>query len=308
MKSFREYNFDESFLQTDLNYDSTMTGFDTLVSLGQTKNEMYLDNNFSCANGMFLGSFDVYENCSKKCKNDDYVYRYIHQQDNVIINSKKLFGAYCLPTQMAICNLNISYMVVGADGYKCLSNFPLLLGGSFGTEIIGCKSKKLKDNLTNSVYDNFVPNNLIMNDPDELLQDGTYRFECVLNLNETFLPTSIGSRFESEYNICSILDPEGRIDFEQKKCVCDNHVSKDPTRSCTRCVSGWGVSNDQHGANYAYTIGRDCVDPMKASYAKTTIVKFPCGIRSIVTNRRCERAIINATNTYTPMALENMFE
>lgn len=307
MKSFREYNFDENFLQMDLNYDSTMTGFDTLVSLGQTKNEMFLDNNFSCANGIFLGFFDVYENCAKKCQNDDYVYRFIHQEDSVIINSKKLFGAYCLPTQVAICNLNTSSMVLGTDGFKCISNYPLLLGGSFGTEIIGCKSKSIRDNLTGSIYHNFVPNNLIMNDPDELIENGAYRFQCWLSRNETLLPSSIASRFESEYSICSILDPAGRIDFDQKKCICDRYMLNDSTKACTLCVSGWGASNDQHGANYAYTIGRDCVDPMNASYIETTVVKFPCGTRSIAMNRKCERALINATNTYTPMALENMF-
>lgn len=307
--SYSRNNFASGLLNLRLNYDSSnLAGMEALASAGYNgSSSIQYAGNFTCANGLYLGPVDIFESCEQKCSSDDYVYRYIKDNEHVIINSKKLTGAYCLLKDVAACNLNVSYVVSGVDGYRCVSIFPQLLGGRFGNEIVGCRSKGFKDHLMQSVYYYFIPNNLVFHDIDELLPNGTHRFECVLNSNEMNLPRDIGSRFETEHNLCTVLDPAGAVDMEAGKCICTNYIDRDTSRPCTHCVSGWAISSKQHGAMYGYSVARDCVDPTAATYVETKVVRFPCGMKTIGYKRKCEHAVVNVTNTYSPMALENMF-
>lgn len=260
-----------------------------------------------CSNGLYLGDEDIYINCKSKCQHTDYSYKFIdpNGNENIIINNKKITGAYCLPNTIAKCNLNNSYALIGTHEYTCSSKYPMLFGGESGNEIIGCSSNSLKDNLLNRIYHNFIPGDLFIDDINEKTETGEYRFECVLNKEEIHLPKTIGSRFESEINICNKFDANGIMDFEKLQCKCDNYINNDTERGCTTCTSGWDVQTDQHGSRYGYTIARDCIDPL--TVRPNDLFYIPCGKTTLSKNKRCEQAILLATNTYSPMALENMF-
>lgn len=317
--AFYRNNFSEAYLKAKLNYDTELSGFERLANL---KFEQSDHPTVGCEHGLYLGTIDKWQDCQIKCGGYDYEYRYVHPSDNIRINDRKLNGAYCLPKPVAKCNLNTSIATIGLDGYKCLSMFPQLLGGPSGNEIIGCRSRKLIDRQTKEIYENYVPPNLVMSDVNEKY-NGEYRFECVIDDDQFHLPPDYGSRFETELNVCGLLDEnKGRFDFENKKCKCDNYVGENENQLCTDCTSGWTVStpNNAHGTNYGYTIGRDCVDPTMASSELTQFIKMPCGhttLQAAATPEamdapqakvtHCERALLYATNTYTPPALENMF-
>lgn len=297
-----------------------------------------------CNTGLYIDSIDKWQDCSFKCKSYDYEYNFIKDSDNIHIGGKKLYGAYCLPKSINKCNLNTSILTLGPNGYKCVSKFPSLLGGPSGNEIVGCKSRILIDHATGDRYINFVPYNLIFNDVNELI-NGNFRFECEMDEMHMTLPQSIASRFESELNVCGVMnDGVGRLDFEKGICHCENYVGSNKNELCTKCTSGWTVEtpNNAHGTKYAYTIGKNCVNPDTAPADISTYVFRACGHQtmqqavaaeeeSIVLNSRsttaidkldatnggvtaasyethCERGLLYITNTYTPAALENMFD
>lgn len=291
------------------------TGFEDLPMLKfMTTDTNIQSNHTGCTAGLYLGSEDEYIDCAKKCNRADYTYKFIDKDsEHVLINNKKISGAYCLPISVAKCNLNNSYAIIGTGGYTCVSKFSMLLGGETGDEIIGCKSKRLRDNLLNLIYNGFIPENLFIDNIDEKTETGDYRFECDLNENEYLVPSDIGSRFESEINICNKFDSNGKIDFKNAMCKCDNYTNNDMNMTCTRCTSGWDAEIDVHGSKYGYVVARNCIDPLKINSLEP--MYMPCGLKTLINNedndntsvKFCEKALILATNTYSPMALENIF-
>lgn len=265
------------------------------------------DDKIGCSNGLFLGLIDEYVDCGALCYSTNFTYKFVDSSvDNILIDNKKVHGAYCLPKSIAKCNLMNSHALIGRSGYLCVSKFPKLFGGESGNEIIGCKTRRLIDKLLGKIYDFSVPSNLAIDDLDEKIPTGEYRFECFRENDEISLPSSIGSRFETEYNTCNKFDVNGKIDFDGIKCKCDNYVMNDETRECTNCTSGWDVQIDVHGSKYGHVIARDCIDPLKVETYDQMYI--PCGPKTLETGKICERALVIATNTYTPMALENIFK
>lgn len=304
-------NFSEEYLKSRLNFDTELTGFERLANV---KFDESGSPSTGCEYGLYLGAVDKWQDCKLNCKSYDYEYYFIDSA-NIHVNNRRLRGAYCLPKAVTKCNLNTSIATIGLDGYKCLSNFPELLGGPSGNEIIGCKSRKLKDNMFNSIYTDFIPPNLVVNNVDELF-DGKYRFECVMQPNHIALPAELGSRFETDLNLCGLMDDnKGKFDSATGKCKCDNYIGNDENSMCTDCTSGWSVGTpyNAHGTNYAFTIGRDCSHPDTASNNISQFVRIPCGISTLSAmqanpdKKPCEKGLVYATNTYTPPALENMF-
>lgn len=298
----------------------TSTGFEELPKLNFTttdnNSELSAANDVvdGCTNGLFLGLKDEYTDCSKICRRTDYSYKFIkaNSDDTVLINNKKIFGAYCLPNSIAKCNLNNSHAIIGTKGYTCVSKYSVLFGGDTGDQIIGCKSKRLKDNLLNTIYYNTIPENLFIDDIDEKTETGQYRFECDFDENQIGLPPTIGSRFESELNTCGKFDSSGKIDFVNATCSCDHYTNNNKQMSCTKCTSGWNVQIDRHGSMYGYVLARNCIDPLKV--LPTDSMHMPCGLKTLEKMGSdensvpyCEKALLLATNTYTPMALENIF-
>lgn len=297
---FYRNNFAPAYLEAGLDYDTGFTGFEGLEQL-----EFDKSGEIFCDNGLYLGAIDAYQDCNLKCDSGDYEYKFIKSSQNVVINRKKLVGAYCLPKAVTKCNLNTSMAVIGLDGYKCLSYYPTILGGESGNEILACNGK-IVDRLNKKTYEKFIPNNLSLTSFDEKFE-GEYRFKCDTD-GRMELPSSIATRLETEVNTCGLLDRDGKFDFSNLKCQCDTYVYGDDENICSKCSSGFARATDAHGWRYGYTLARDCVDPTSAEYVLTSFIKLPCGEKSLSEGRYCQRALLNATNTYTPMALENIFK
>lgn len=296
--SFRFNNFDEKYIKTNLEYTTDLSGFGTLPNIEFREEQL-------CGDAIYLGSDDVYQNCSEKCNSGNYEYSFIGAQGgSIVLNGKKLRGAYCLLKSIAKCNLNTSTVYIGDDGYKCLSNFPELLGGESGNLIIGCNGT-LKDGLYGIEYLHNIPNNLKISSLDERLENGSYRFTCGGNDNVEF-PKTLGSRFDISENICNKLDPNGRVDREHFVCSCDRYMNDDQLKICSTCKTGYASSVDIEGAKYGYTLGRDCV-PLSEYGSLSKYVKFPCGPTTSLKNEKCEHALLLASASYSPPRLQKMF-
>lgn len=304
--SFYHNNFPQKYIDSGLDYDTGLSGLEGLPGLDFESSDDYT----SCGDAYHLGFTDIIRDCSDVCKSGDYEYKFINKNHQIIINKRRLYGAYCIRKAIAKCNLNTSMAIIGLDEYKCISHYPTILGGESGNLIIACNGV-IVDRLLKKTYDTFIPNNLSLISFDERLEDGeTFRFVCETNTSSIQLPANIATRLETDVNTCGMLDPSGTLDFNQQKCTCNGrlHVNGDETNICSRCISGFGVDTGIHGWRYGYSISRDCVDPLTSDSVLTSFINFPCGEKSLVNKKYCQSAILAATNTYTPMALENMFK
>lgn len=307
MTAWLTFNLSEYYVKLGIGHATSLSGFETLplIEFNQSDDTESV-NQAICEKGKYLGALDVYQDCVSECSSADFEYKYIKKTDKVIINGRKLMGAYCIPTGVSKCNLNTSHAIVGLDGYQCITQFPSLLGGATGSEIVGCATGKLYDGLTKQTYVNRIPPNLNISDVDERTTDGNLRFTCVYENGAISLPNLIGSRFESEHNVCKLFDAAGEVNLITGACKCDNYMHNDDGSLCTRCTQGFGIDTLQHGSKYGYSIARDCVNPITESDIKSAVV-IPCGKRTLELDRQCERALLISSNTYTPMTLENIF-
>lgn len=290
---YSSLNFKDGTILTNIDLGEGLNGFENLKNIGS----------FGCGGFKFLGYNDSYMDCASICDSNDYRYRFINDSQTFVIGTTRLRGAYCLKSAYAKCNLNTSLAVVGKFGYNCITKFPQLLGGESGNEIIVCDGK-IKDNLVNQIYERFVPNNLFMTDVDEKVP-GTnlFRFTCADEKDTVELPPTIATRFEREINPCILLDKFGKYNQETFKCDCINHIDNDPEKTCSGTREGFGVPTSIKGSKYGYNLARDCIDIFTDEYNPSQrFITFPCGEK----NLRVENALIDVTNTYSPIALEQM--
>lgn len=295
-------NFNKDYIESGLEYVNGITGFEALPQL-----EFEQSGDVLCGDAYHLGYSDVLTDCTSTC-GADYNYVFVDEGKDVVINKVRLYGAYCMKSEISKCNLNTSMATVGLDGYKCISHFPTILGGVNGRNIIACGGR-MKDDLLGVTYENFIPSNLSLSSKgfDEVLSNGKYRFTCATGVA---IPQSIATRLETERDICSLLDPQGSVDFERSRCNCPKgHVIEgDETSICSACQSGFAVESGLYGWKYGYTISKDCIDPTNAPYEIQQRINFPCGEKTLVSGNACQKAILYSTNTYTPMALQSIYK
>lgn len=344
--SWYSSNFSETYLRQNLSYTTDISGYDGLPDFSKGDQLIGLaTNEESCQNGFYLGPNEQIAekvNCSEICNATSakqFEYKYITDK-NIVINNRYLRrGGWCLPTQLARCNLNISLAVKSVGKYECVSRHPKLLGGAYGNDIVGCAPiYEFRDNLKKIIYSQDVPSTLSIDNLDEKLPNGEYRYTC----NTTpFFSTfenkkTLGNRFQLHYNACKFFDPTGTIGME--KCICPsttNDINKSILKPemtkqknsietiCSTCTSGYGIvdeENPQIGSKYGVSIGINCVDPEKIEYFKTLAIEFngvlPCGLRTLTKLRTtstdsnktygCHRTLLNVTNTYSPEMLQRI--
>lgn len=290
-------NFAEKYIDSGLEYTDGISGLENLPKL-DFDNEPPL-----CYEILYLGPDDIPTDCSSRCGSAEYEYIFVDKDHTFVVNKIRLQGAYCILKERAKCNLNLSVALIGDDGYKCISKFPQVLGGESGNMILACDGK-LEDRLLRKTYVSVVPSNLNISNFDEILEDGSYRFACPDNHNLRFSPTII-QRLETITNVCSIIDKKATMNI-QLECQCT--VGQGIGGTCTLCPSGFGKSYDAHGAKYGYTIALDCVDPTRATLEESKHVKWACGEKTLQEQKTCTFAVVNGTNTYSPMALENIYK
>lgn len=315
-------NFSMKYLMQNLNYATDLDGFGGLPPVPNFD----VDNTVTyarCDLGYFiglddLGHVDGTETCREVCDSGDYDYKYI-DKNGIFINNKEIRGAWCLPKPVSRCNLNTSNAYIGINRYECITKFPELLGGPYGNEIIGCgPNNTFLDMLEQQTYSKFIPTNLILNDLDERLPSGDYRYKCKFDPNQYFSleHTNIGGRFDIETNSCSLFNSPGTLDLKTLTCKCENkiNVNDDINLPCTNCTSGYGIVDEdrkQLGSRYGYSIGKDCVHPDRVTHHESLLSHIPCGVSKLIGMKEtqkasCQRTLIIATNTFTPEMMETI--
>lgn len=346
--SWKKTNFSENYLSQNLQYSVGMTGFEGLPDF--RKGDQLIGQAITpeiCSNGYFLGERELTNvNCTNLCNSNSnlyFSYKFI-TKNSIIINEKYLrAGSWCLPTSLALCNLNVSLAIKSIGKYECVSKYPQIFGGLYGNEIIGCAPMyELNDNLKKITYTNNIPSTMVINDIDEKIPGtDTFRFSCNTfdnsnknhgnnNHFQTFLMRpDLGNRFQLFYDSCSFFDPGGKL--VNNKCECSHEKRKNIIKPglensshtkevlCSVCTSGYEIIDEklpQFGSKYGVSIGINCVDPVYIDYVKSMPVYsngvFPCGLKTLLSIREdeksekygCHRALLNITNTYTPEMLE----
>lgn len=320
--SWTTNNFSMKYLMQNLNYATDLDGFGGLPPIVNFDPENSVSN-VNCQQGFFLGLEDIghiegAQKCESVCQSGDYDYKFI-EQNGIFVNNKEIRGAWCLPKPISRCNLNTSNAFIGINRYECITKFPQLLGGSSGNQIIGCgPDNSFYDMLNEQTYSKYIPSNLVINDLDERMPNGEYRYQCKFNKNEyvSLENTGLGSRFDIEKNICTTFNSPGILDFKTLTCKCDNNfnVDNDPNKPCTDCTSGFGIIDEdrkQYGSRYGYSIGTNCVHPDRVTHSESLLSVMPCGLSKMLNFKEnqktsCLRTLVLATNTYTPEMLEKI--
>lgn len=191
--------------------------------------------------GVYLGPEDEYVDCRTHCSVSDGVdYKYFSTAGKIIAGNQGKKGAYCLPTDAAICNENTSIVVYGKDGWRC---FPQMraFAGEGGNKIVCCNGELL-DRATGKVWRGYIDPSLRLADIDEPLPDGSYRFVCPPALDSIRNPKieSPLDRLHLLENNCSKLIPFGNKDikpnFDNGKCDCGSRELAEYHEKWQTCV------------------------------------------------------------------------
>lgn len=280
-----------------------------------------------CETGTYIGdklpeNFKCSRICGEHNDRDDlesgYISIYLNEKlAKIISTNAKTYkaGYWCFPERIKKCNLNTSLLLVNNSNLiECVTRFPTLLEGN---KIIGCSPHfTISDNLTKTYYSHDIPSTLRIDDIDEIMANGQYRWTCYPSDDTTY--AGIGDRFVRVKSTCKILSDngEGPLFHEetgQFKCKCDHYVNNNEELVCTNCTSGYEVIDEylpQKGSRYAMSTGIDCIDPMSDDTHFSKMVKIPCGVHTLNRIRSenkiggCMRSMIDATNTYSPEILE----
>lgn len=300
-------NFDEVDYSND--FELNWSGCETGTYIGDK-----LPEDFSCSS--VCGEYK-----DKEDLDSGYTSIYLNEKlAKIISTDSKAYkaGYWCFPKRIQKCNLNTSLLLMNNSNLiECVTRFPTLLEGN---KIIGCAPHfTIVDNLSKTYYSLNIPSTLRIEDIDEIMDDGQYRWTCYESDDTTH--TGIGDRFVRIKATCKVLSKNGSGPIFDKetgefKCKCDNYVNNNEGFICTDCTSGYEIIDEhlpQKGSRYAVSTGVDCIDPMDDDTHFSRMVKIPCGIHTIKRLRGegrvggCMRSMIDATNAYTPEILEEIY-
>lgn len=323
--TYRKVNFSDEYLNSGVNYTRGLTGFEKLPTVilksnkKITENEdKFIDVRMKCHFGYYLGQKNEPVSCASICNDSNSEFQYRFFPTETIINKSLFFGAYCMPSEAAACNPYLGKIIYTDNRYICISRYPDLFGGVGCNLITGCNGLII-DRLTNKIYKDVVPNTFRIENVDEKLNDGNYRIACAENFDaktNPLIPLNNGSRFEFISNMCASLiynaPTQVQPDYSTGNCFCGSsglsHFKNNSKLPCTACVSRWkGTDVNVRGAEFAYSIARPCIDKDTPN-SLIKILKIPCAFETINNSMKnsCERAILLATNTYSPLALDNI--
>lgn len=315
-------NFSMKYLMQNMNYATDLDGFGGLPPVPNFDKDN-ANNDDLCHQGYYIGMEDLghtegTELCGNVCGSGDFDYKFI-DTNGIFVNKKEIRGAWCLPKPISRCNLSTSNAYIGINRYECITKFPQLLGGPYGNQIIGCgPDNTFMDILEEQTYSKYIPTNLIINDLDERLPTGEYRYKCKFKSNDYFSleGTTLGGRFDIEVNSCAIFNSPGTLDLKNLTCKCENNfnLNDDPNLPCTNCTTGFGVIDEdrkQMGSRYGFSLGRNCVHPGRVSHHESLLSMIPCGMSKLISMKTdqktdCHRTLLIATNTYSPEMLEKI--
>lgn len=267
---FYSYNNYESYLQT-LNTEITNIDLRNLINTNDVNDlplikidDINTDTN-SCEPGYILMSNNQHDStslfeddCKSKCGEKSQLV-VISDQVNIFRNNKRLNnGIWCFK-EMDQCNLNTSYVIsdVGTDK-MCVSKYPNLFDNT-GFNIVACNDEIYYNN-KNVLWDYkddvlVNPINVIMNDENEKLEDGSYRFRCKYNVDDMMNeyiehPTNRFHPIQDPCKLNSYRLSEGvKFVTDGINWYCDcgdysvtrvkNKIINDDKSFCTACYNGY---------------------------------------------------------------------
>lgn len=140
-----------------------------------------------CASGpVYIGPDGTKSDCVKICANSNASLINIDKSDSYIFESKILHpGAHCILGPPPECHTNTTHVMLSVGQNTCKPRFPNMIGGQTGTSIVACNNSRI-DDPSNVLWDNKYnqivdPFSTYINDEDELMPDGSYRFTCKFN-------------------------------------------------------------------------------------------------------------------------------
>lgn len=209
--------------------------------------------------------------------------------------------------------------------YQCIPKYPGVFGGPHGNAILACGGR-LRDNVRRQTYVGFLPLTVTVTDIDETDGRGRFRFECAPppdgDAGAALIPRQRSSRFDLIPNPCARLLPAGAAsehvlpDWISGTCRCDPpeepfayaNLFADPTLPCISCKSGYATDvSDSPGHQRGVTISTPCIDSMTPRHLWGLIL-LPCSGETLRRRAKCEKAVMLASVSYSPLALENMYD
>lgn len=265
-----------------------------------------------CGDGLYLGpdpmtNDDQPYNCVRRCNNAEYEYRFIGPNDRYNLNGVGISGSWCLLKPTVHCNTNLSLVVFGAGRYECISLYPHVFGGDFGTHIVGCAP--INAIIDHGVtpphrYNRVIPYDLRIDNLDEKLPSGQFRYRCdtkdvagneFINMENS----KLGSRFMLEMDTCNLM-ADGYFDIRLQKCACRTpgtqgatyYVSDEPCRAVNQHI----VDPDR----YRHRVS--CSHPLEATFTESRMKPLPCGLKTLQRLKNVHRgqmtALFDITTTY----------
>lgn len=240
-----------------------------------------------------------------KCPNN-YTPTYINANSFLLNGEYNISGIYCWSHDTIRCNSFTSILSFHNGMWICIPKTKYF-GGKQGTEIIGCKSKKIINNTNGMIYDKkiSIDENVDFN---VVLDNGKKQYSCYNNNKyddeeiENYCTKYIASN-----NISGIL-----LNKRDNLCYCnnelyDNYKYGNKKTACVSCKER--ISDRQKFKNwkdYAIQINRLCLK--EDSVVKDIIFQnlLPCGIDTLNDSSKdyCETGYILASNNESPFLKE----
>lgn len=138
----------------------------------------------SCGDGpLFIGTAGDDSDCVRACVNATA--RAVHVADGETYTYRSTIlapGVHCTLGPRPECNMKTTVAMMTVNSVTCRTKFPRLVGGALGGDLVACNNAHINDPknvLWDYLEDRRVdPWRSLINDEDELLPDGDYRYRC----------------------------------------------------------------------------------------------------------------------------------
>lgn len=267
-------------------------------------------------NPVYLGDGPItdalYSSCFGYCGNSADIIT-VDETSEYYYNSIKLsIGNWCV-IDPPVCNPKTSMVVATIQGNTCQSKYPQLFD-STGFKTIACNSTEI-NNVKNKLWDNLNnievdPLEISINNQDELLPDGSYRFTCKFDYDPVtqnkIIPHPL-NRFIPALDNCTSSIFAAHPAVHAEFITDDNNYPIGYTCDCgevneTRVTNVDGTPKSKCSSCILSSTNNSATVPISCFTTSSTILTAqsgrPCGDQKFTnSNVYCDTANINITKT-----------
>lgn len=160
------------------------SGINNIPNLNIVSTNAAVSTANACGKGpVYLGNSGTNQDCIRTCANSSASVINVAAGETYIYESAVLQpGASCIIGPRPQCNMKTSYAMMTVNSIVCRSKYPDLVGGPLGTTVVACNNRQITDP-QNYLWDyrynkKFDPLTTDITDANEVLNDGSYRFQC----------------------------------------------------------------------------------------------------------------------------------